>query len=87
MKKLNNKGFAISTILYGTLMLASLTLFLIISTIASSKTASNNFVKHVEEELNISIVCKNNTLSERIICGLGANGTVYEPVAGGTKYI
>ncbi|MEG0994444.1 MAG: hypothetical protein RSE91_00520 [Bacilli bacterium] len=56
MKKLNNKGFAISTILYGILMLASLTLFLIVSTISSSKTANDDFIDEIEKELNASII-------------------------------
>ncbi|MEG0995098.1 MAG: hypothetical protein RSE91_03945 [Bacilli bacterium] len=49
---INNKGFAISTILYGLLMMASLVLFLLMATLANGKTANNHFVETIEKELN-----------------------------------
>ncbi len=49
---MNNKGFAVSTILYGLVVLMGLLLFLAISTAAFQRNTDDNFVKDVEEELN-----------------------------------
>jgi len=50
--KLDNKGFAISTILYGLLIMASLVLLLLMSTVGSNKRSSDNFVDDIENSLN-----------------------------------
>ena len=49
--KLNNKGFAISTILYGLLVLIVLTTSLILGTMAFMRKNSKNFVDDVKKNL------------------------------------
>lgn len=53
MKKLNNKGFAISTVLYGLLMLVIVVLALILQTLKigneNNKTASEDIQKELDE--------------------------------------
>ncbi len=50
--KLNEKGFAISTILYGILLVAVMVIALLMSTAAFNRKTTVDFVKSVEEELN-----------------------------------
>lgn len=52
MKRINNKGFAITTMLYGMLMVAFLTITVIMSTLASNRKNTANLVDKIEEELN-----------------------------------
>ena len=52
MKKLNNKGFAISTLLYGLLSVVFLIVTLLISIMATNRRNTSNLVKKIEEELN-----------------------------------
>ena len=49
---LNNKGFAISTILYSLLIMAAIILFLLIGSQSFEKKSTNDFVSTIEEELN-----------------------------------
>ncbi len=49
---MNNKGFAISTVLYSLIILMSLLLFLLIGTMSFSRDNSSELVDQVEEELN-----------------------------------
>lgn len=50
--KLNNKGFAISTILYGILSLIIIILMLIFANMKASKDMTQDFVDGIEENLN-----------------------------------
>lgn len=50
--KLNEKGFAISTILYGILLVAVMVISLLMSTAAFNRKTTVDFVKTVEEELD-----------------------------------
>ncbi len=52
MIKLNNKGFAVSTILYGTLSLIIIILMLIFGIMKSSKDTNQELVKSVEDKMN-----------------------------------
>ena len=52
MIKLNNKGFAVSTILYGVLSLIIIILMLIFAIMKSSKDMNQELIKSVEEKLN-----------------------------------
>lgn len=52
VKHMNNKGFAISTVLYGLIILMSLLLFLWIGTMSFSKDNSDKLIEQIEEELN-----------------------------------
>lgn len=52
MSKLNNKGFAVSTILYGILSLTILILLLIFAIMKSSKDMNQDLSKSIEENLN-----------------------------------
>ena len=66
MKKINNKGFAISTIIYSILIIAILIMGMLYSTIAFRKKTSSDFTHKVEEELNnLEIksytICKKST--------------------------
>ena len=55
--KLNNKGFAISTIIYGLLLMAVLVMTMLLTTMSFNKKSSNDFVKKIENDLN---TCINN---------------------------
>ncbi len=48
---MNNKGFAISTMLYGMLIIASLVIFTIVSLTTFGKKTQTDFVDEVETEL------------------------------------
>ncbi len=57
MKKLNNQGFAVTTILYGLLTMVSLILFLLVGLESFERKSTNDFVKNITKELN---ECVNN---------------------------
>ena len=48
---LNNKGFAISTVLYSLLLIGTLVLFLLIGSLSFERTSTNDFVANIKEEL------------------------------------
>ena len=50
--RLNNKGFAISTILYSLLVMATLVLFLLIGNFSFERRSTNDFVSDIEDDLN-----------------------------------
>ena len=50
--KINKKGFAISTILYGLIFLSVAIFYMIIKIVDSENTSNNNFVEEVRAELN-----------------------------------
>lgn len=52
MKKLNNKGFAISTVIYSLLIIATLIMGMLLSTMVFSKKSNDDFVYETEKELN-----------------------------------
>lgn len=52
MKKLNNKAFAASTILYGVLAMSLIILMLILATMKSSKDMNQTLVEQIEYKLN-----------------------------------
>lgn len=56
MDKLNNKGFAVSTILYGILTLTILILMLIFGIMKSSKDMNQELVESVEEKMNTCVL-------------------------------
>ena len=49
---LNKKGFAITTILYGLLILGTLLLFLLISTVSFEHKSTTDFAKQITKQLN-----------------------------------
>ena len=49
---LNNKGFAITTILYGLLLMATLILFLLIGNLSFERRTTDEFVENIKNELN-----------------------------------
>lgn len=51
MKKLNNKGFAISTVIYGLSIMGILMLTIIMSLLSSSRANNKDVAKSIEEEL------------------------------------
>lgn len=51
MKKINNKGFAISTVIYSILIIAILVMGMLYSTVAFRKKASSDFINNIEEDL------------------------------------
>ncbi len=61
---LNNKGFAISTVLYSLLIMATLILFLLIGNLSFERRTTNNFVDNIEDELNAFIENHNNSAVE-----------------------
>lgn len=52
IKKLNNKGFAISTVLYSLLIMVFLIVVLIMSIMASNRKSTHDLVEAVEDDLN-----------------------------------
>ena len=50
--KLNNKGFAISTIVYGLAVMGMLLIAMIMATLSNNRTNSYQLSKSIEEELN-----------------------------------
>ncbi len=52
MKRINNKGFAISTIIYGTLIMAVMIVMILLSTMAFSNKSSKDMAKGIETDLN-----------------------------------
>ena len=50
--KLNNKGFAISTVLYSLLIMVFLIVTLMMGIMASNRKSNRNLVETIEEELN-----------------------------------
>lgn len=50
--KLNNKGFAISTVLYSLLIMATLILFLLLGNLSFERRTTSDFVDNVKTELN-----------------------------------
>lgn len=55
MKKLNNKGFAISTVIYAVLIIAVLIMGMLLSTMVFSKKTTDDLVYSVEKDLNSHI--------------------------------
>lgn len=52
MKKMNNKGFAVSTVLYSLLIMVTLVVTLLISHMSNNRINSSTLVKKIEDELN-----------------------------------
>ena len=50
--KLNNKGFAISTVLYSLLIMATLILFLLLGTLSLQRRTTSDLVDNIKSELN-----------------------------------
>jgi hypothetical protein len=52
MKELNNKGFAISTLIYGLSIMAIMIVAILLATMAQTRSNTNLLVKSIEEDLN-----------------------------------
>lgn len=52
MKKLTNKGFAVSTVLYGIVIMVFLVVMVLIATMVTNRSNTKDLVKTTEEELN-----------------------------------
>lgn len=52
---LNNKGFAISTVLYSLLVMAMLILFLLIGNLSFERRSTNDLVNTIKDELNFFV--------------------------------
>ena len=52
MKKLNNKGFAISTLIYGLMLVAFVVVALLMSIMSTNRKNTSTLIKKIEEELN-----------------------------------
>ena len=52
MKKLNNKGFAISTLIYGLAIMGIMIVAILMATMAQTRANTRNIVKSIEEDLN-----------------------------------
>lgn len=61
MNILNEKAFAISTLLYGLLIISVLVIFMIVSMAAFTKKSSSDFVNQLEKELITWAAANNNT--------------------------
>ena len=65
MKTLNEKAFAISTLLYGLLIISVLVIFMIVSMAAFTKKSSSDFVNDLEKELITWADANNNRTCSR----------------------
>lgn len=52
MRRLDNRGFAFSTILYGLMLLGIMIIFVIMSTMQTNRQTNRQFVQKIEDELN-----------------------------------
>ena len=52
MKKLNNKGFAVSSLLYGLMLVAFLIVSILMSIMSTNRKNTSTLIKKIEEELN-----------------------------------
>ena len=52
MKKLNNKGFAVSTLIYGLSIMGIMIVAILMATMAQTRTNNTNLAKAIEEDLN-----------------------------------
>ena len=52
MKKLNNKGFAITTVIYGLSILGILLMAMLMSTLSQARSNNNDITRSIEDELN-----------------------------------
>ena len=52
MKKMNNKGFAVSSLLYGLMLVAFLIVSILMSIMSTNRKNTSTLVKKIEEELN-----------------------------------
>ena len=52
MKKLNNQGFAISTLLYGLMIMSLLIVLALLGNLSTSRQNTVNYVDLIEDELN-----------------------------------
>ena len=52
MRRMNNKGFAVSTLLYGILIMVFLLIFALMSTLGTTRKNTKNLTSKIEEELN-----------------------------------
>lgn len=73
---LNNKGFAISTILYSLLMMATLILFLLIGNLSFERRTTNNLANNIKDELN-SFVNGGDSLTGAVLSNVKLNYQVY----------
>lgn len=66
MKKLNNKGFAISTVIYAVLIIAVLIMGMLLSTMVFSKKTTDDLVYSIEKDLNSHIEEQDIKISSKI---------------------
>lgn len=83
--KLNNKGFAISTVLYSLLMMATLILFLLIGTLSFERRTTTDFSNNIKDELNTFISDEDN-LNGAISSNIRLQYQVYISYAGWEDY-
>ena len=81
MRRLDNRGFAFSTILYGLMLLGIMIIFVIMSTMQTNRQTNKDFVKKIEDELNRFSLTNTNlsstgssTDSQEYIVPIGESG-------------
>lgn len=88
--KVDNKGFAISTILYSLLLMVALILFLLIGILNFERQSTNEFVDNIEDDLNNSIY-KDESLTDEeidaIISNMNVKYQVYVEGKGWQDYV
>ena len=81
---LNNKGFAISTVLYSLLIMATLILFLLVGNLSFERRTTSNFVNDIKDELNAFASVFGNSKSEgkslveALLTNVGDKGSYYD---------
>ena len=81
---LNNKGFAISTVLYSLLIMATLILFLLVGNLSFERRTTSNFVNYIKDELNAFASIFGNSknegksLAEALLTNVGDKGSYYD---------
>ena len=84
MKRLNNKGFAITTLLYGLMIMSLLVVIALVTNLGTNRSNTSTFVEKIEDELNrLSIT---NTEGDYIGGDVDSQGREYiAPTAGWYK--
>lgn len=85
MKKLNNKGFAVSTVIYGLSIMAMLLVLILMGNVASIRTNTKEMVSSIEDELN-SFSRSESSFSVKLNAELNPEAQAYTVPEGQTGF-
>lgn len=78
MKKLNNKGFAITVMLYSILAIIAMTMFLILAIMSGSRKANLELIDSIKEDLNNNSYHKPEDYEETVFYNYTGNYETFE---------